>query len=355
MYADAVIIGAGPAGCAAALSLARAGARVILFHRQSPHGWKPGEIVESTVRIALAELRLESGFDSLDFLALAGNLSLWDSDTLAEFDGLMSPYGYGALIDRARFEAWLLSKAQEAGVTVLHPRRLIAEPTESTWRLGGVDGGPRIKTPIVIEATGRSNGILGHGKRDMTDRLVALLMYGRIPFGVRDQRLLIEAREEGWWYAAPLPGDLAVVAFMTDADLLPRSSENRAAYIRDLCRSTRLISGFAAQMVSTLRIVGFPANSSIRKVICGPSWVSIGDAAATYDPLSGRGIAMALAKGLAIGRLVSNSTDYHRAFQQYEAAERYAFADYRASQHRTYRRAAPRFKSDFWRRRDQRC
>lgn len=260
----------------------------------------------------------------------------------------MSPYGYGALVDRTKFEAWLLSKVQEAGVTVLHPNRLIAEPMGSTWSLSGVDCGSCIKTPIVIEATGRSKGILGRGNRDVTDRLV-----GRTPSGVRDQRLLIEARAEGWWYAAPLPGDLAVVAFMTDADLLPRTGENRAAYVRDLCRGTRLINAFAAQMISTLQIIGFPANSSVRKAICGPSWVSIGDAAATYDPLSSRGIALALAKGLAIGRLVSNSTDYHRAFQLYEAAERFAFADYRASQRRTYRRAAPRFRSDFWRRRDE--
>ena len=54
MFADAVIVGAGPAGCAAAIGLARAGARVVLYHRKAAPGCRPGEIIEPTFRIALA-------------------------------------------------------------------------------------------------------------------------------------------------------------------------------------------------------------------------------------------------------------------------------------------------------------
>jgi flavin-dependent dehydrogenase len=352
--ADAVVIGAGPAGCAAALGLARAGGRVVLYDRKPVCGRKPGEIVEPTVRIALAELGLVAAFDALNSLMLAGNLSLWDSDEVVEFDGMISPYGYGALIDRPRFEGWLLSAARQAGVTVLPAGpRLAAEAKGVTWHLTGrADASsPSVTTPVIIEATGRGNGIVGRSRREWTDRLVALLIYAPMPPGPRDQRLLIEASEHGWWYAAPLPCNMAVIAFMTDADLLPLTAESRAAYVRRQLGTTRLIRAFAAHTLQTPRIVGFPANSSIRQLIDGPGWVSIGDAAATYDPLSGRGVAIALSKGVAIARLISNSDSLSRALAAYADTERAVFADYLYDQRKTYRRAARQFRSAFWERR----
>jgi flavin-dependent dehydrogenase len=353
MRADAVIVGAGPAGCAAAIGLARSGGRVVLYRRKPGSRSKPGEILDPTARIALAEFGLDTEFDALNSLTLAGSVSLWDSDTPTEVDGVTSPYGYGVLIDRTKFEQWLVSEAVKAGVTVLTvDQGLRAETVGSTWRLASDAGAaPRhVVTPLILQATGRANGLVGPRKRDITDRLVALLMYGPAPTGLKDQRLLIEASEMGWWYAAPLPDARAVVVFMTDADLLPPTSTARAVYFRAHLRTTRLISAFAAQMPTSLPMVGFPANSGIRQVIHGHGWAFIGDAAATYDPLSGRGVALALTKGASIARLVSRSS-MSGALGIYADAERATFADYCVDQRKTYHRAAVQFRSTFWARR----
>ena len=44
---------------------------------------------------------------------------------------------------------------------------------------------------------------------------------------IRDLRAtdtrIVEAAEDGWWYSAWLPGSVLVVAFMTDADLVPHT------------------------------------------------------------------------------------------------------------------------------------
>lgn len=354
MRADAVIVGAGPAGCAAAIGLARAGARVVLYDRKSESGCKPGEIIEPTVRVALAELGLDEGFETLNSLTLAGNVSLWDGEAPVEADGMTNPYGLGALVDRTKFEAWLLSAARRSGVNFCKvDGRLNAEMVDGQWQLT-VDSETspgQVTAPLILQATGRGNGIVGSRKRDLADRLVALLMYGLMPPGPRDQRLLIEACETGWWYAAPLPDGRAVVAFMTDADLLPPTSSGRIEYFQAQLRSTRLIRAIAEQLPAQSPVVGFPANSGIRQVIHGEGWVCIGDAAATYDPLSGRGVPVALAKGTAIARLLCKTSNSSHALKAYADAERAAFDDFRANQRRTYRRAAVNFKSAFWQRR----
>jgi len=354
IHADAVIIGAGPAGSAAALGLARTGARVILCERAGVIGRKPGEIVEPTVRLSLAELGVLQSFEELNSLTLAGSFSMWDPGPPVDFSGIMNPYGHGALIDRGRFESWLISAAADAGVRVLRLRRSrVVRGAHGRWDVicAGQDDTTVVATPIMIEATGRGNSVLGHGKRDAPDKLIALLTYGALGPGPIDQRLLLEASEDGWWYAAPIPGGKAVIAFMTDPDLIPSSSLGRAAYIRQKLETTTLIRGLAAKMQSTSRLVGFPANGSIKQTIHGTNWVSIGDAAATYDPLSGRGVALALAKGVAIARLVSQSCDAAEAFRRYADAERATFSDYTREHRETYRRAATRHRSAFWARR----
>jgi flavin-dependent dehydrogenase len=352
MRADAVIVGGGPAGCAAALGLARAGVQVVLLERGSGH--KPGEIVEAMIRLPLSELGLLESFEALNSLLLVGSLSLWDGEAPVEFHGIMNPYGHGALIDRQNFERWFIDAAARAGVRVIAAARPVAAETDNGgWRISGTANGRMldISAPLIIEATGRGRGLLGNSDREVKDRLVAFLTYGATLPGSRDQRLIIEAGTNGWWYAAPLPGNKAVVAFMTDADLVPRSAAHRTQYVREQLTATTIVREFAKQLLEPGPLFGFPANSSLKRIINGRNWITIGDAAASYDPLSGRGVAVALAKGAAIARLLTTCSDRSQALDAYADAERATFSDYLIDQSKTYRRGAKRFRSPFWYRR----
>jgi flavin-dependent dehydrogenase len=353
MEIDAAIVGAGPAGCAAAIRLAQAGARVVLFTNPVSPAHSPGEVLSSTARVTLSELGLLKSFEALGFPALAASLSLWDEMVPNEREGIVDPYGFGALIDRRHFEEWLIGNASRCGVTLCEGGRDLDVRTDAgAWSIQS----PRhaamfVRSPVLIEATGRSGGLLEQGKRACIDNLVAFLEYGTRQAQMLDQRMLIEASVHGWWYAAPLPDNKAVVAFLTDADLVKKTPSARKAFLDCELAKTLLIRGFADQLEKRDYAHGFPANSSIRAHINGSNWVAIGDAAATYDPLSGQGIATALAKGAAIARLIVNGRSLSDSLAAYADAERLSFTSYLQTQRATYARAAWRFKSRFWSRR----
>jgi flavin-dependent dehydrogenase len=122
------------------------------------------------------------------------------------------------------------------------------------------------------------------------------------------------------------------------------------AVLFDALARTRLI-GQRVGNVAVARsapVRGYPAGSAIREQIDGPGWVAIGEAATTYDPLSGRGVPMALLKGAAIARLIVEGASGPGALHRYAATERETFADYLDEQRKTYRRTAHGRKSPFW-------
>jgi flavin-dependent dehydrogenase len=162
----------------------------------------------------------------------------------------------------------------------------------------------------------------------------------------------IEAVPDGWWYASPLPSGRSVVAYMTDADLLPRGG---LAALRETWRAGLRRSRLAAAFQSpdeSVNLVTRPAGGGIRNEIAGENWIAIGDAAAAYDPICGLGVPAALAKGIAAARLLASGPSRAAALKAYVEAERDAFSGYLAGRRHVYGRVRGRFGDRFfWRRR----
>lgn len=345
---DAAILGGGPAGVAAALGLARAGARVLLMERSPRPQDKPGEVIASSARPVLAGLGLERAFEPFRTHALAASLACWDSAEGTQRDAICDPYGGGVLVRRSQFEGWLLSAARAAGVDV----RMAAEPREieragGVWRLALGTPDATLRAGLLIEATGRGRGAIGAGARRCADRQIALI--ARFPAGERggDQRLLIEATEAGWFYAARPPSGEIVVSLQTGRDCAPKGAAARCAWWWAQMRSTRHISVWLRRFSPSAALRGHVAGGSIRLRLAGEGWVAVGDAAAAYDPLTGQGVATALAKGAALARLLA-SRSRAAAIAEYVDAERSLFENYETEHDAVYRRAAPRFSSAFW-------
>jgi 2-polyprenyl-6-methoxyphenol hydroxylase-like FAD-dependent oxidoreductase len=105
---DVVVLGAGPAGCATALSLAQAGISPVLLVGPTRHRHlRVGESVPPDIRLVLDELGLWDEFLKERHETWLGSSSSWGADALGYNDFLFNPLGNGWHLDRARFDGFL--------------------------------------------------------------------------------------------------------------------------------------------------------------------------------------------------------------------------------------------------------
>jgi flavin-dependent dehydrogenase len=151
---DALILGGGPAGSAAALLLARAGWSVVLLERQRfPRRKVCGEYLSGTNRPLFAALGLLDFFDhSAGPEVTRVGLFARGGEVHAE---LPKPrHGWGRALSRDRLDAFLLDRAAAAGAHVVQPN--VAELLQrdgDQWVCRGRPTGSW-RAPIVIAAHG---------------------------------------------------------------------------------------------------------------------------------------------------------------------------------------------------------
>src|SRR5437870_3091516 len=100
---DAAVIGAGPAGAAAALCLARSGARVALVEMKTGRGVTPGESLPPAAGALFEKLEL-SGLLEVHARSAGGRVT-WGDARAASNPSVFSPYGSGWHLERPRFDA----------------------------------------------------------------------------------------------------------------------------------------------------------------------------------------------------------------------------------------------------------
>jgi flavin-dependent dehydrogenase len=234
---------------------------------------------------------------------------------------MRDPDGHGWHLDRARFEQWLRVAATARGAELIAPAsvdKLAHDGKRWQVQLNTAAGRFVVNADLLIDAGGRAAPVARkQGARvRVSDRLICAWVSGRVERDANRGLTYIEAVEDGWWYTAPVPGRQRILAFYTDADLpTARVVSKRDGLLQR--------AGMARELPALLDEAGFApedqshttAAHSARLDPCAQeSWLAVGDAAISFDPLSSQGLFNALFTGLAAA----------------EAADRYLKGDARS-------------------------
>ncbi|MDQ0314308.1 glycine oxidase maturase GoxB [Amorphus orientalis] len=295
------VVGGGIAGCAACLSLGRRGIPVTLI-APPPPAEKPGETLAAAALPLLADLEAGHLLTAPSHRPATASFTSWGTSALIEQHAAARPEGLGLILDRGRFEADLFDLVKRRGIQRIEAALADFRRTGAGWTLT-TDAGDVIPARFLIDATGR-RALIGRrtGRVRRIDRLVAACtVLTQHDTGIDPTpATLIEAVDDGWWYAALLADRRLVVQFYSDPDLIPRGLSGNLDLWRRMAGQTAYISqwidsaGYALTEPPRLA----PAGTSWLEESAGPDWLAVGDAAAAFDPLSAHGMTTALWTGL---------------------------------------------------------
>jgi flavin-dependent dehydrogenase len=333
------IIGGGPAGSAASIALLRAmaGCRqsvsvVLIDSLANPDQEPVGETIPPAATPVLRQLGCLDLLESDHHLECPGSASIWGSDEVGYNDFSFNPIGKGYHLNRQRFDSDLLAKAVSTGCQVnrgWHLRRV--RQHDRGYELECLIKNPSIGTAptrqkskqraslvcdFVVDASGKSSAFTRRigVARNVFDEVISLCAFFDLPAidAWPPARTLVQTQENGWWYAARLPNDKAIVAFCTDAEEIKRHHRpigaedwhhlfNNATWLSGECEKQ-----FGAAVGVPGRLVLKPAPSAILSAVTGEGWLAVGDAASSYDSLTSAGITKAISSGEIAGKAVAH-------------------------------------------------
>jgi len=239
-------------------------------------------------------------------LRAVGTRSAWGTATPVMTDHLLDPHGNGWLLDRLRFDQDLRNAATEAGALVDQGAKVRDLRRDgSGWKvqiLRSSGAQEEIRAAWVVDATGRRGTLARAAQatrlRDGEQVAFHARFHCHEPAADQDACTTVEAVPGGWWYSVRVPGDLRVVAFITDTDNPERLGLRSAQGFHRALASTQLIKPSLQHyaIVAAPRI--FDAGGALLLPQAGDGWTAVGDAALAFDPLSSQGLLTALYTGL---------------------------------------------------------
>jgi geranylgeranyl reductase family protein len=354
---DTVIVGAGPAGTAAATTLARAGLDVLVVDRATfPRDKICGDGLTSLALRLLEDL----GFDpvTVDNWMWAGDCVVRSpSGRTADFPLPPADRGHHvAVVPRLDLDAGLVDLARKVGAEVRDGHAVTAAREHGDGVQLEVEGLGTVRSPWVIAADGMWSPMRKHlGVNDpgYLGEWHAFRQYAGAVDGPAAEKMLVSFEADllpGYLWTFPLPGGRANVGFGIQRGGKVAVRDMKALWPDLLARPhVREWLGASAELEGSHRAWPIPARID-RAAAATSRTMFVGDAVGACDVMTGEGIGQALLTGILAAEAVVGAGRSGDAAASYAAgARRELLADHRMSallvralQHRKGARAAVR-------------
>jgi flavin-dependent dehydrogenase len=289
MHFDVVVIGGGPAGCAAAITLRQHGVSTAIVSTPLPHE-KPTETAAPALRQLLETIGASNGLTACE--PCFGIVSDWGRNDEVLRPSVTNPFGNAWFIHRKRFDAELQKAAISCGT------HFISNKAEGIQVKGNgvtvVTNTTAICASWTVFATGSPAWTANCTGQIIQSEDSLTCFWARLSTPTTDRLLRIEAVEYGWWYFCPGTSDDSIACLVTDPSSARVLSPATPTGWNRLFQTTK----FAQTCRATANNIH--ATWTGLKVLpkkYGDRWIAVGDAAASLDPLGSSGTISALEGG----------------------------------------------------------
>lgn len=298
---DVLIVGAGPTGLTAAVSLAARGIDTLVVDAQSAGA--------NTSRAAAINARTLEVLEDLDVsrrLVKAGlqlpRFTVRDHDrTLIpiDFSSLPTAYPFTLSLPQSQTESLLLDRLMELGGGVSRPRSLVSVTQDADGVVGALDDGSSVRARYAVGADGMRSTVrqaagigFGGSEYDESFMLADVRLTGEAP----DDQVILFWAKAGLTVVAPMPDDIyRIVAPMADAPETPSS-----AAVQGLLDDRGLGAG---RIVVTEVLWGsrFRIHHRVADTYRAGRLLLAGDAAHVHSPAGGQGMNLGIQDAVALG------------------------------------------------------
>jgi FADH2-dependent halogenase len=345
---DVAVLGAGPAGSAAALALARRGRSVVVCERERFPRFHIGESLLATANDCFAELGLAARVRAAGFPEKRGaSLLVFDGTAGRPVDFTTSrevrqPQTWQ--VCRERFDELLLDAARAAGAEVREGRRVErvdfgADGVVVRFVEDGAAG--ELRARAVVDASGRG-GVLARQldlRRD-EPRLANVAIYAhysgvpRLPDERSGDIRIVARNDAGWFWLIPIDERLTSVGAVLPRGLYAELAKgDPEAMLAGLVADTPAVAELLAAARREWPVRVEKDFSYRARAYAGDRWLLAGDAGSFLDPVFSTGVSIALESGIEaareLDRALADGDFSARRFRHFERTQRRRFAVFR--------------------------
>lgn len=310
---DLVVVGAGPAGGAAAARAAQRGQRVLVLESERFPRFHIGESLLPLGHRVFEQLGIATRLDGAGFVVKRGaQLRTPDGEHTVLFDFQQARHvdpAWTFQVHRAEFDQLLLEHAVAAGAELRAARARDYRVDAGGVEIGfeGPGGAPgRVRARALVDASGRAGFVArreGVRRPDDELRKAAVFAHFRgVPVDPGDRAgdtRIVSLPRLGWFWFIPLKGGVMSVGAVLDlAVYQERPKGDPAAIFAEAVGqapyAARLLAG--AERVSDFVVESGFSYGATR--YGGDRWLLAGDAGSFLDPVFSTGVLLALRSGV---------------------------------------------------------
>ncbi|OIQ27141.1 MAG: hypothetical protein BM564_13300 [Bacteroidetes bacterium MedPE-SWsnd-G2] len=360
-FTDVLIIGGGPSGASTALSILHySNIEVTLIEHSDFSTTRVGEQVSSSIFDLLSYLKLnKTDFKKGTFSPSHASKSYWGSNSVSTINSIFSADEPTLQMNRENFDFRLIEAASNQGA-IIYPKTkclAITQLNNKSWDVLLIHpnfGKFTINAKYLVDASGRSGSInkkVGAACNKL-DSLMGVGMFVNLPSTTFDQT--IESVENGWWYTACLPNKKAVLTLFTDSDIISdlkiHQNDN---WTKQLTQTEHIKSLFHLKQPINSKIWVRNAQTHISDSRNIDRYIAVGDAAASFDPISSMGLGFSISSAIyASKHIINNLLLNEETKDLYQTDLENIYSDYLKIKSKYYAMETRWSSSKFWNRRN---